>query len=41
MIEVKTPLTHRDHTNLISQSDDSHHTIYKTRRCVKYNSLAS
>ncbi len=35
-IEVKTPQTHRDYTNLLSQADVSHHTVYKTRRCFLY-----
>ena len=32
-IEVKTPLNHRDYSNLISQEDPNHFLIYKTRRC--------
>ena len=33
VIEVRTPLTHRDYSNLISQEDPSHLPVYKTRRC--------
>ena len=36
MIEVKTPLTHRDHNTLLSQADEGHHTVYKTRRCFHH-----
>ena len=32
-IEVKTPLNHRDYSNLMSQEDPQHFLIYKTRRC--------
>jgi len=32
-IEVKTPLNHRDYSNLISQEDPNHFLIFKTRRC--------
>ena len=32
-IEVKTPLNHRDYSNLISQEDRNHFLIFKTRRC--------
>ena len=36
VIEVKTPLTHRDYSNLISQEDSNHFLVYKTRRCFLY-----
>ncbi len=36
MIEVKTPIIHRDHTNLLSQLDSNHNPVYKTRRCFLY-----
>lgn len=37
MIEVKTPLGHRDYSNLISQEDPNHFLVYKTRRCFLYH----
>jgi predicted ATPase len=37
VIEVKTPLTHRDYSHLLDQEDSQHFTIYKTRRCFLYN----
>lgn len=37
MIEVKTPITHRDYINLLQQKDRSHFTIYKKRRCFLIN----
>lgn len=37
VIEVKSPLTHRDYTNLISQEDPNHYIVFKTRRCFLYN----
>jgi len=37
VIEVKTPLTHRDYSHLLDQEDNQHFTIYKTRRCFLYN----
>ena len=33
---MKTPLTHRDYSNLISQEDSNHFLVYKTRRCFLY-----
>lgn len=36
VIEVKTPLTHRDYSNLIPQEDANHFLVYKTRRCFLY-----
>lgn len=36
VIEVKTPLTHRDYLNLISQEDPNHIPVHKTRRCFLY-----
>ena len=36
MIEVKTPLSHRDYSNLISQEDSNHFLVFKTRRCFLY-----
>lgn len=36
VIEVKTPLSHRDYSNLISQEDANHFLVYKTRRCFLY-----
>jgi len=36
VIEVKTPLSHRDYSNLISQEDGNHFLVYKTRRCFLY-----
>ena len=35
-IEVKTPLSHRDYSYLLTQSDPSHFPVYKTRRCFLY-----
>lgn len=37
MIEVKTPLTHRDYSHLVDQEDPNHYTINKIRRCFMYN----
>lgn len=38
VIEVKTQLSHRDYVNLLSQKDETHHPIYKKRRCfIHYN----
>ena len=36
IIEVRTPITHRDYSNLISQEDPNHFLVYKTRRCFLY-----
>jgi len=36
VIEVKTPLTHRDHSNLLSQMDKLHNPVFKIRRCFLY-----
>lgn len=36
VIEVRTPITHRDYSNLISQEDPNHFLVYKTRRCFLY-----
>jgi len=36
VIEVKTPLTHRDHSNLLSQMDKLHNPVFKVRRCFLY-----
>lgn len=33
MIELRRQISHRDYVTLLSQRDDNHHTIYKTRRC--------
>jgi len=38
VIEVKTPLTHRDYTHLLDQQDVQHFTVNKIRRCFLYNS---
>jgi len=37
VVEVKTPLTHRDYINLLDQTDPLHLTVNKTRRCFMYN----
>jgi len=37
VIEVKTPLTHRDYTHLLDQQDPLHFTVNKIRRCFLYN----
>eukprot|EP00095_Tigriopus_kingsejongensis_P004401 maker-scaffold93_size381549-snap-gene-2.22 protein:Tk04401 transcript:maker-scaffold93_size381549-snap-gene-2.22-mRNA-1 annotation:"hypothetical protein EAI_01984" len=36
MIEVKTPLTHRDYCNILSQEDPLHFPVHKTRRCFLF-----
>jgi len=36
VIEIKTPLNHRDYSYLLDQEDSQHFTIYKTRRCFLY-----
>lgn len=36
IIEVRTPLSHRDYSHLISQEDPNHFLVYKTRRCFLY-----
>jgi len=33
VVEVKTQLSQRDYQNLQAQVDESHFTVYKTRRC--------
>jgi len=33
VIEVKTPLNHRDYSTLLVQEDPCHFLVYKTRRC--------
>jgi hypothetical protein len=33
VVEVKTQLSQRDFQNLQAQVDESHFTVYKTRRC--------
>lgn len=37
VIEVKTPLTHRDYIHLLDQQDPLHLTVNKIRRCFMYN----
>lgn len=37
VIEVKTQLSHRDYVNLLSQKDETHHPIFKKRRCFIHN----
>merc|ERR1712117_619224 len=37
MIEVKTPLAHREYSHLLDQTDPLHLTVNKTRRCFMYN----
>jgi len=37
VIEVKTPLTHRDYSHLVDQEDPTHFTVNKIRRCFMYN----
>jgi len=37
VIEVKTPLTHRDYTHLLEQQDPLHFTVNKIRRCFLFN----
>lgn len=37
VIEVKTPLSHRDYSHLLEQRDKNHDAIYKTRRCFLYH----
>merc|ERR1712111_194356 len=37
VIEVKTPVGHRDYSNLLGQTDPLHLTVNKTRRCFMYN----
>ncbi|XP_014296596.1 TRPL translocation defect protein 14 isoform X1 [Microplitis demolitor] len=37
VVEVKTPLTHRDYLNMLAQRDDAHFTIFKRRRCFLIN----
>ena len=36
IIEVRTPITHRDYSNLISQEDPNHFLVLKTRRCFLF-----
>jgi len=36
VIEVKTPLNHRDYSTLLSQEDPAHFLVYKTRRCFMW-----
>merc|ERR1711902_310700 len=37
MIEVKTPINHREYSHLLDQQDSGHFTVNKTRRCFMYN----
>ncbi|XP_074106267.1 TRPL translocation defect 14 isoform X2 [Cotesia typhae] len=37
VVEVKTPLTHRDYLNMLAQRDDAHFIIFKRRRCFLIN----
>merc|ERR1711936_879640 len=37
MIDVKTPLTHRDYSHLLDQQDPLHLTVNKIRKCFMYN----
>ncbi|XP_040572356.1 TRPL translocation defect protein 14 isoform X2 [Lepeophtheirus salmonis] len=37
VIEVKSPINHRDYLHLSNQQDRSHFPIIKTRRCFMYN----
>jgi len=37
VIEVKTPVSHREYSNLLGQTDPLHLTVNKTRRCFMYN----
>ena len=36
VIEVKTPLNHRDYNTLLAQADLGHHSIKTTRRCFMW-----
>ncbi|XP_054166405.1 TRPL translocation defect protein 14-like [Oppia nitens] len=33
MVELRRQISHRDYVNILAQRDDSHLTVYKTRRC--------
>jgi len=37
VVEVRRQITHRDYLNYLTQQDDSHYPIFKTRRCFLYN----
>jgi len=37
VIEVKTPVGHREYSHLLDQTDPLHLTVNKTRRCFMYN----
>ena len=37
IIEVKTPINHREYSHLLDQQDSGHFTVNKTRRCFMYN----
>ncbi|KAK4292007.1 hypothetical protein Pmani_035198 [Petrolisthes manimaculis] len=37
IVEVKTPISQRDFTNMITQADEDHHRIFKKRRCFLHN----
>ena len=36
VIEVKTPLNHRDYSTLLAQADPDHQPIHTTRRCFMW-----
>merc|ERR1712038_176176 len=37
IIEVKTPINHREYSHLLDQQDSGHLTVNKIRRCFMYN----
>lgn len=37
VIEVKSPLSHRDYSNLLAQEDKQHFPVHKIRRCFLFN----
>lgn len=37
VVEVRRQITHRDYISYLTQRDDAHYTIYKTRRCFLWN----
>lgn len=38
-VELRRQITHRDYVNMLSQRDDRHLTVYKTRRCFMWEDI--
>lgn len=38
-VELRRQITHRDYVNMLAQRDDTHLTVYKTRRCFLWDDI--